>query len=324
MGSLEGDATGTLKPEAAQPRTRCKPGRSARGRAKQRRTDLKALPFLAPGAVILAIFVFYPIIYAFVISLSNSTGFNSPSFVGLANYLEIFRDDDSLRAIVNTLKYAVLYGPATVIVALAVAMLLNRTDLLGRGAMRTVIFLPFIISMAVASLAWGFILDPNIGILPYWLSRLGIHLPALLQSETWAMPTVAFVAIWKNFGYFMVIFLAGLQNVPRELYEAASIDGAGAWRKFTSVTLPGLSPTMTYVIVFAANGAFQAFDQIYIMTQGGPFRSTETMVYRVYTEGLGNFELGTASALSFVLLAITLVIGIVQLLVNRRQEKDLA
>jgi multiple sugar transport system permease protein len=297
---------------------------SARERARRRRTDLRALGFLAPGLFILAVFVFYPTFYALWISLTDASGFNSPTFIGLENYLGVFTDSDALRAILNTLKYAVLYGPAVIVVALGVAILLNRSDLLWRSGIRTVIFLPFIISMAVAALAWGFILDPNIGILPYWASRIGLPIPRLLESVTWAMPTVAFVAIWKNFGYFMVIFLAGLQNIPRELYEAASIDGAGAWRRFTSVTLPGLRPTMTYIVVLAANGAFQAFDQIYIMTMGGPFRSTETLVYRVYTEGFSNFELGTAAALSFVLLAITLVVGVIQLIVSARQEKDLA
>lgn len=298
--------------------------RRSRNRARQRRIDLKALAFLGPGMLILLVFVFYPTGYALWISFTDASGFGEPSFVGLQNYLAILEDQDALASIVNTVRYAVLYGPAVIVVAIAVALLLNRTDLLGRSTVRTMIFLPFIISMAVAALAWGFILDPNIGILPYWLSRVGLTLPPLLNSTTWAMPTVAFVAVWKNFGYFMVIFLAGLQNIPRQLYEAASIDGAGAWRQFLSVTLPGLRPTMTYVIVLAANGAFQAFDQIYILTKGGPFRSTETLVYRIYTEGFSNFELGTAAALSFVLLAITLVVGVAQLMISRRQEKDLA
>ncbi|MDU0348746.1 sugar ABC transporter permease [Actinomyces sp. MRS3W] len=269
-------------------------------------------------------FVLVPTFYALWLSFTDASGFNTPQLIGLDNYITAFTDPDSLGAIGHTILYAALYLPSVIIAALAVAILLNRSDLVARGAMRTIIFVPFIISMAVAALAWGFILDPELGILPYWLSKIGLHIPDLLNSTTWAMPTVVFVAVWKNFGYFMVIFLAGLQNVPRELYEAASIDGAGTWKKFTSVTLPGLRPTMTYVVVLAANGAFQAFDQIYIMTKGGPLRSTETVVYRVYTEGFMNFRLGEASALSFVLMALTLLVGIGQLIISRRQEKDLA
>lgn len=292
-------------------------------RRRQRQWDRKAVSFVAPALLILVVFVLYPTLYALGISFTNASGFNVPELVGLDNYVRIFTSADTLRAIGNTLWYVVLYMPATIACALAVAMLLNRSDLVMRGMMRTVIFVPFIISMAVAALAWGFIVDPHIGILPYWLSRVGIHVPDLLSSPTWAMPTVVLVAVWKNFGYFMVIFLAGLQNVPRELYEAASIDGAGSWRRFLSVTLPGLRPTMTYVVVLVANGAFQAFDQIYIMTKGGPMRTTETVVYRVYSEGFTNFKMGEASALSFILMGLTLVVGVAQLVVSRRQERDM-
>ena len=193
-----------------------------------------------------------------------------------------------------------------------------------RSYLRTTIFVPFIISMAVAALAYGFILNAQTGILPYWVSRLGVTLPDILNSSTWALPAVIFVAVWKNFGYFMVIFIGGLQTISGELYEAAEIDGANAWQRFVSVTLPGLRPTMTYVVILAANGAFQAFDQIYVMTGGGPLRSTETIVYRVYLEGFKNFRQGYASALSFILMAITMVIGAIQLIISRRQERDLA
>lgn len=290
-----------------------------------RRRNLTALGFLLPGLAILAVFVFYPTFYALAISFTDSTGLNDPSFIGFDNYIKAFTDADSQKAIVNTIVYAVFYAPLVIIVALAMALLLNRKDLPFRGTMRTIIFVPFIISMAVAALAWSFLIDQNTGLLPYWISKLpGLSMPDVLNSTTWAMPTVILVAVWKNFGYFMVIFIAGLQGVPRELYEAAHIDGANAWRRFTSVTLPGLRPTMTYIIILAANGAFQAFDQIYVMTRGGPLRSTETIVYRVYNEGFTNFRQGYASSLSFILMAITMIIGITQLVINKRQEKDLA
>ena len=203
------------------------------------------------------------------------------------------------------------------------ARLLHDVGLFLRSALRTTIFVPFIISMAVAALSFGFLLNAQTGILPYWVSKFGFTLPDILNSN-WALPAVIFVAVWKNFGYFMVIFIGGLQTIPGDLYEAAEIDGANAWRRFVSVTLPGLRPTMTYVVILAANGAFQAFDQIYVMTGGGPLRSTETIVYRVYIEGFKNFRQGYASALSFILMAITMVIGVVQLIISRRQEKDLA
>lgn len=293
-------------------------------RRMRRRQDLLGYLFSAPALIILAVFVFYPALYALVISFTDSSGLNQPKFVGWENYVRAFTEEDSLRALLNTFVYAVSYAPLVILVALALALLLNRNDLWLRSLMRTVIFVPFIISMAVAALGWSFLIDARTGLLPYWLSLIGIDLPDILASPTWAMPAVVFVAVWKNFGYFMVIFLAGLQNIPRELYEAAEIDGANAWRRLWAVTLPGLRPTMTYVIILAANGAFQAFDQIYVMTGGGPLRSTETVVYRVYIEGFANFRQGYAAALSFILMAVTMVIGVIQLSISRRQERDLA
>jgi multiple sugar transport system permease protein len=302
-----------------------RPARRAGGSKRlRRRRDLVGFLFSGPALVILGIFVFYPTFYALVMSFTNASGFNTPSFIGLANYEKAFTDVDSLNAIWHTVVYAVVYAPLVIVVALALAILLNQTGLFLRSALRTTIFVPFIISMAVAALSFGFILNAQTGILPYWVSKLGIQLPDILNSSTWALPAVIFVAVWKNFGYFMVIFIGGLQTISGDLYEAAEIDGANAWRRFVSVTLPGLRPTMTYVVILAANGAFQAFDQIYVMTGGGPLRSTETIVYRVYNEGFKNFRQGYASALSFILMAITMVIGVIQLIISRRQEKDLA
>jgi len=299
-------------------------GRAGGSKHLRRRRDLVGYAFSGPALVILGIFVFYPTFYALVMSFTNATGFNDPSFIGFDNYEKAFTNADSLNAIWRTVVYAVVYAPVVIVVALALAILLNQTGMFLRSYLRTTIFVPFIISMAVAALAYGFILNAQTGILPYWVSELGVALPDILNSSTWALPAVIFVAVWKNFGYFMVIFIGGLQTIPGDLYEAAEIDGASAWQRFISVTLPGLRPTMTYVVILAANGAFQAFDQIYVMTGGGPLRSTETIVYRVYIEGFRNFRQGYASALSFILMAITMIIGVVQLLISRRQEKDLS
>ncbi|MBW3078476.1 sugar ABC transporter permease [Bifidobacterium sp. 81T8] len=278
--------------------------------------------FSAAAIVIIGMFVFYPAFYALYMSFTNATGFNKPKFIGLQNYVKLFTNADAMRALANTAIYTVMYMPLLIIVALAVAMLLNRDDLPLRGFFRSAIFLPFVISMAVAAMAWQFILDPNLGFLPYWLSKIGIRMGDVLGSTTWALPTVTIVGIWKNFGYFMVIFLAGLQGVSHELYEAAELDGCGPWRKFTAVTLPGLRSTMTYVIIMALIQSFQAFDQIYVMTSGGPDHMTETVVYRIYTEGFRNFHLGSASALSYVLLIVTFIVGVIQLVINNRHEKE--
>ncbi|SED52334.1 carbohydrate ABC transporter permease [Ruania alba] len=300
-----------------------RPDNSRQIAARERGRTLSATAFLAPALAVIIAFVFVPAFSALRLSFTDASGFGEESWIGLDNYVTVFTDPATLRAIWNTMLYAVMYGPLVIAVGLAAALLLNRKDVPLRGFFRTVIFLPFVISMAVASLAWAFLLDPNLGLIPYWLGGLGISMGDIFASTTWALPAVTAVAIWKNFGYFMVIFLAGLQGIPRYLYEAAILDGAGAWRQFLAVTVPGLRATMTFVIVFAIIGAFQAFDQIYIMTQGGPDRATETIVYRIYTDGFRDFRMGFASALSYVLLAITLALGLIQLRIGTKREKDL-
>lgn len=291
-------------------------------RARSRARSLRALAFLAPALLVLLVFVLVPALEALRLSFTDASGFGTPRFVGLENYLRVLESPASRRAILNTLAYALLYGPAVIVAGLASALLLNRKDIPFRAFFRTIIFLPFVISMAVASIAWNFLLDPDLGLVAHWLGGIGLH-PGDVFASAWALPVVTAIAVWKNFGYFMVIFLAGLQGIPAHLYEAATLDGAGPWRKLLAVTIPGLRSTMTFVIIFALVGAFQAFDQIYILTQGGPDHATETIVYRIYTDGFRDFEMGYASAFSYVLLAITLVLGLVQLRINALQEKDL-
>ncbi|QMU96422.1 sugar ABC transporter permease [Microbacterium esteraromaticum] len=297
-------------------------GRRRELRVNDRRRLLTAMGFLGPALAIIVAFVFIPAGTALWTSFTDASGFGTAEWVGLDNYVRALTTPSVLRALLNTVLYAAMYAPAVVIVGLCAALLLNRTDIPFRSFFRTAIFLPFVISMAVASLAWSFLLDPNLGLVPYWLSSVGVNMKDVFSDPVTALPAVTAVAVWKSFGYFMVIFLAGLQGVPKHLYEAARLDGAGPWRTFRAVTLPGLSGTMTFVVIFALIGAFQAFDQIYIMTQGGPDHATETIVYRIYTDGFRDFKLGFASALSYLLLTITLILGLFQLRAGAKREKD--
>ncbi|HEY8590519.1 MAG TPA: sugar ABC transporter permease [Naasia sp.] len=287
-----------------------------------RRRTTAAL-FLGPGLLILALFTGWPMVSALRLSFTDASGFGQEEFVGLDNYSRVFTDPQIVQALGNTALYAVLFTPAAVALALALALLLNRTDLLGRGFFRTALFLPFIVSLAVAAFAWQYLLDPQIGLVNYWLRGAGIRLGNVLQDPVLAMPTVALVAVWKSFGFYMVIFLAGLQDIPGSLYEAAKMDGAGAWRRFASITLPQLANTTTFVVIVALIAALQAFDQIYVLTGGGPYRSTQTVVMEIYESGFKDLDLGFASALSYVLLVITLVLSLLQFLVaGRRAERD--
>jgi multiple sugar transport system permease protein len=296
------------------------------GRTGSRPAHAKAGPalgFLLPALLLLGAFVGWPMLSALRLSFTDAGGFGQEKWIGLDNYVTIFTDPDILRTLLNTGVYAVLFAPVTIALALALALLVNQRTLPFRGAFRTALFLPFVVALAVAAFAWTYLLDPQVGLLNYWLRGVGIQLGNLLQDPTLAMPTVVLVAVWKNFGFYMVIFLAGLQQVPASLYEAARIDGAGAWKRFVHVTLPQLNSTMAFVVVFALIAALQAFDQIYVMTGGGPYRSTQTVVMEIYTEGFKKLDLGLASALSYVLLVVTLVLSLVQLRFFGRREQDL-
>ena len=288
----------------------------------QRRGTLTAIAFLAPALVTLTVFVAWPMVSALRLSFTDASGFGQEEFVGLENYFRVVTDPDILRALGNTAYYAVLFTPTAIVAALALALLLIHPRLAGRGTFRTVLFLPFIVSLAVAAFAWSYLLDPQIGLLNYWLRGLGMQVGNVLQDPALAMPTVAFVAVWKSFGFYMVIFIAGLQEIPASLFEASRVDGANAWQRFIHVTMPMLSNTFAFVLIVALIAALQAFDQIYVMTGGGPFGSTQTIVMEIYESGFRKLELGFASALSYILLLITLLLSLVQFRFFGRREKD--
>lgn len=294
-----------------------------RGIRVERRRTLTALGFLAPALIILGAFVAWPMLSALRLSFTDASGFGAEEWVGLDNYVRVFTDPGIRDAMLNTLWYTVLFTPTAVLLALALALVLNSPALPFRGFFRTALFLPFIVSLAVAAFAWSYLLDPRLGLLNHWLQGAGVQLGDVLEDPVLAMPAVAMVAVWKNFGFYMVIFLAGLQDIPASLYEAARVDGAGAWRRFTNVTLPLLSNTFAFVLIFALIAALQAFDQIYVMTGGGPYGRTQTIVMEIYRSGFRRLELGFASALSYVLLIATLLLSIVQFVFFGRREKDL-
>lgn len=311
----------TLHKPAARYRPPAPLGGRGAGPRRSRR-GLLALLFLAPALVLLGAFVAWPMLSAFRLSFTDSSGFGRESWVGFENYATVFTDPAVLRALGNTALYATLFTPTAVIVALVLALALNHPRLPLRGAFRTALFLPFVVSLAVAAFAWSYLLDPQIGLLNHWLRGAGIQLGNVLQDPALAMPTVALVAVWKNFGFYMVIFLAGLQEIPGSLREAAVVDGANAWQRFVHITLPMLSNTFAFVLIIALIAALQAFDQIYVMTGGGPFGSTQTIVMEIYESGFRELELGFASALSYVLLAITLLLSLVQFVFFGRREQD--
>ena len=300
-------------------------GRAGDGRNPKRNSRLRvlrALPFLAPALILLTVFVAWPMVSAFLLSFTDSSGFGEPEWIGFENYASILTDPDIRDAVLNTALYAVLFTPTSVLIALGFALVVNSPRLPFRGLFRTALFLPFIISLAVAAFAWTYLIDPQVGLLTYWLRGMGIPLGNVLEDPVLAMPAVALVAVWKNFGFYLVIFLAGLQDVPASLYEAARMDGAGPFARFRHVTVPLLSNTFAFVLIFALIAALQAFDQIYVMTGGGPYGHTQTVVMEIYESGFRKLELGFASALSYVLLAATLILSLIQFRFFRGSERD--
>lgn len=288
------------------------------------RRRITIVGFLLPALVILGLFVFWPMVSALRLSFTDASGFGVEHWVGLDNYVRVFTDPDILRSMGNTALYAALFTPTAIVLAFLLALAVTSPRLPLRGLFRSWLFIPFIVSLAVAAFAWQYLLDPQVGLLNYWLSDLGIRIGNVFQDPVLAMPAVVVVAVWKSFGFYMVIFIAGLQDIPVSLYEAARMDGAGWWRRLRSVTIPLLGNTTAFVFIVALIAALQAFDQIYVLTGGGPYRSTQTVVMEIYQSGFKKLDLGFASALSYVLLIATLLLSLVQFVLSARREKDAA
>jgi multiple sugar transport system permease protein len=284
----------------------------------QRRRAGTALAFLAPALTVITVFVLWPMASALRTSFTNSRVLGDADWVGFDNYTRLASDDRFTNALTNTVWYAAVTTPASVALALGFALLLNRA-VPGRGLFRAVLFFPFVASLGVVSIAWAFVLDPQVGLVNHWLNQVGLSIGDGVRDPQWAMPAVMLVGIWRNTGFFMVMYLAGLQSIPRELQEAAAIDGAGTLGRFRHITWPLLSNTTMFVMIIASIFAFQAFDQMYVMTGGGPFFRTETLVMLIFSTGFRNFEMGYASAMSWALVAIILVLSLAQIAYFRKR-----
>ena len=242
-----------------------------------------------------------------------------PVWVGLENYQRLFTDSQALNALANTLVYAAVTTVVSIALALVIAVFLN-VEFVGRGFARTAIFLPFIVSLGVVSIAWTFLLNPDIGLLSYWLEKIGVSPgQGWLRDPDLAMIAVITVGVWKNLGFYVVMYLAGLQSIPRDIYEAASTEGAGPIRRFFAITWPLLSNQTMLIAIIATITNVQVFDQIYVMTQGGPFFRTESIVTLIYRSGFTQLDFGYASALSWMLLLLLLVLSLAQVAYFRRK-----
>ena len=274
--------------------------------------------FITLPVFLLIVFMGIPIVMAFVFSFTDYDIIQAPNFVGLDNFKRIFQDEYFFTALKNTVVYTLLYVPLGLITSLLAAMLLNRKVKIA-SMFRVFFYLPVLCSSVATATIWYWLLNPQIGLINHALGLIGINGPAWLYSSQWAMTAIVIMSVWMSFGGNMMIFLAGLQGINPALYEAADIEGASAIDKFRFVTWPQLSKMTFLVSTQLIIGAFQVFDQAYMLTKGGPGNSTITLVYYIYNEGFGGLKMGYASALSFILFAIIFVFSMINMKFNNKE-----
>ena len=276
-----------------------------------RRRANPAWLFVAPALGAIALFLFVPVFASLLLSFTDFDIYAVASprnlrFVGLANYQTLLAEPLFWQALRNTLYFVVVGGPLSVAASLAAALLVNARLARCRPLFRTAFFLPVVTTLVAIAVVWRYLYHPRIGVINQLLAGFGVAPIDWLGDPRWAMPAIVLMSIWKNFGFNMIIFVAGLQAIPERLYEAASLDGAGPWRQFRYVTLPMLAPTALFVAVMTMIGGFQLFAEPYVMTQGGPSNRTLSVVLLMFQEGFRFWNMGYAAAIAFVLFAILL------------------
>lgn len=273
--------------------------------------------FLGPNLAGFLIFTLWPVIMTFVLSLCSYDILSPMKFIGMQNYQNLFQDEVFLKVFKNTWVYTLTTVPIGVTLSLFLAIALDKSDR-GIRFFRGAYFIPVISSMVSIGVVWQWLYNPEFGLINDLLARIGIDGPMWLTSEKTAMISLIIVSIWKNLGYNMLIFLAGLQSIERNYYEAAEIDGASWWQQFRSITVPLLTPTTFFVLVMAFIGSFQVFDLVMMMTQGGPGRATSVVVHYLYQNAFKFFKMGYASAMAYVLFAVILVVTGIQMLFQKK------
>ena len=273
--------------------------------------------FIGPSLAALILFLLGPLIVSLGISLTSWDLLTPPRYIGLANYSELFHSSDVRDALSHTLFFIVGYLPTVLVLGLGLALLLNR-PLRGLSLYRTAFFMPVVSSWVAVSLMWKWLLNPAFGLVNYLLGLLHLYQPGWWADPHWAMPAVIIASVWKDVGFVMVLLLAGLQGIDRSFYEAAQIDGAGAWARFRYVTVPLLSPSIFFVTVISLINSFQVFDQVWVMTGGGPGGASSVIVEHIVRNAFSYGRMGYASALSWVLFVVIFAITAMQFAAQRR------
>ena len=303
----QGSAASSPRPRAAR-------------RVARLRESLVGWGFLAPNLTLMAVFLFLPILWALQLSFQDSRGFGSPEWVGLENYVKLIADPVFWRSFGNTIAFTILTVPITMVSGLGLAVLMNSV-LPARGIFRTVIVLPMVISGVASGMIGGIIFYQSNGIINKVLSALGLNPVAWQSDGTLALLSVVIVTIWLRVGFNMVIYLAGLQGIEPQLYEAARIDGASRWQQLRSITVPLVGPSTFFLLIMNVIASFQVFDLIFVMTGGGPGDSTSVLVTYAYRNGFQIREQGYGAAIGIVILIITLIFTFVQWKTSRTRDQ---
>ena len=285
-------------------------------RIKRRKDSLTALLFLLPSLGVFWLFIIFPVATSLILSLCKWDILRQPEFVGFDNFTRLFHDPIFWEALRNTFYYIGGYTPLSLVGALGLASLMNKS-IRGLVIYRTAYFMPVISTWVAVALVWRWLYNPEIGAINYILSFIGIKGPAWLEDMNWAMPGVIFASVWKDLGFNMVILLAGLQAISPFLYEVADIDGASAWKKFAHITLPMLSPAIFFLLVISLINSFQVFDQIYVMTRGGPAGATSVLVFQIYQHAFNYLKMGYAAAISWILFILVFIATAIQIRYQR-------
>jgi multiple sugar transport system permease protein len=294
--------------------------RQKAGRAKAwlKPGSLSPFLYLAPFLLFFTVFEIYPIFQGLYVSLTRWDLATAPRFIGITNYVNLARDTLFWTALRNTSLFVALNAPLAVVIPLGLALLVNE-PIHGRGIFRSAFSTPLMISVASVGVLWQWFYNPAFGLINYYLGLVGLPGQSWLSQTGWAMVAVVVTTVWWTSGFNMILFLAGLQDIPEHLYDAAKIDGAGRWALFRYVTLPGLRATLLFVGVTTIIGSFRVFGQVFVMTNGGPFDSTRTIVQHIYETGFRYFKMGSASAVAWALFCIVVVFTLVQFRLLREQ-----
>lgn len=282
------------------------------------KANLIGYAFILPNLLGFMAFTLAPMVFALALSVMKWDGASPIAWVGLKNFQQMLHDEGFLISTKNTLVYVLGTVPTTLVLSLAVAAALNRS-MPGRNAFRAIYFFPYVASLVAVAVVWNMMFHPTMGPVNNLLMQLGVKDPPRWTASTkWVMPNIIMASVWKNFGYYMIIYLAALQDIPRELYEAATIDGAGPWYRFRRITLPLLTPATFFVTLMLTISSFKVFDLIAVMTGGGPGRSSKVLVYTIYDSAFIDFQFGYSSAIGLALFAIVLAITILQFRVEKK------